>query len=166
LNMSHSKKQVINFREGITRVVGEFTTYETIEVDQYSKVYKAPRQIGVIASLADNACKMFLYVQQVLQVEQDFVVLKPDKVAKDLKISNSTVYLAIKNLMDQSILAKKGTCEYWINPKLLFNGNRKDYLINAIPDRIEFVNRKDMNTVEYDKEIPEGNMIVHGHKLS
>lgn len=154
-----------NIIEGVTTITKEITDYEIIELGEFVKVYKYPRQLGFINSLSGAGAKLYIYIQSKLPSDQDFIVLKTNKVSKDLNVSVATVYNCIENLIDSGVLCKRGNSEYWINPTILFNGNRKTYILNNAPETVEYV-RDGKPTIEYDSPVAEGNTILFNKLLS
>lgn len=148
-----------NYTEGVTTITKEITDYEIIELDEFVKVYKFPRQLGFINALNGAGAKMYLYIQSKLPSDQDFILLKTSKVSKDLNVSVATVYNCIDNLIDAGVLCKKGNSEYWINPTILFNGNRKHYIMDNAPEKIEYI-KDGKPTIEYDTPVIEGNIVT------
>jgi len=148
-----------NYTEGVTTITKEITDYEIIELDEFVKVYKFSRQLGFINALNGAGAKMYLYIQSKLPSDQDFIILKTNKVSKDLNVSVATVYNCIDNLIDAGVLCKKGNSEYWINPTILFNGNRKHYIMDNAPEKIEYI-KDGKPTIEYDTPVVAGNIIT------
>ena len=55
-----------NYTEGVTTITKEITDYEIIELDEFVKVYKFPRQLGFINELNGAGSKLYLYLQSKL----------------------------------------------------------------------------------------------------
>lgn len=148
-----------SYTEGVTTIKREIIEYDVLELDPFVKVYRFPRQVGFINQLNGAGSKLFLYVQCKLEHEKDTIILKTEKVAKELNVSVATVYNCIDNLIDAGVLCKKGNSEYWINPSVLYNGNRKEYILQNAPERVEYV-KDPKPTIQYDQPVPEGNTLM------
>lgn len=108
-----------------------------IERDRKVSLYKTENIKGLIAALTPIATKVYLYITLSLGEQMDYVKLTLTDVQKELNIgSKNTLYKAIEELETYSIIAKKRNGEFWINPFLLFNGNRIDYFQKQYPDNV------------------------------
>ena len=108
-----------------------------IERDRKVSLYKTENIKGLIAALSPIATKVYLYITLSLGEQMDYVKLTLTDVQKELNIgSKNTLYKAIEELETYSIIAKKRNGEFWINPFLLFNGNRIDYFQKQYPDNV------------------------------
>jgi len=111
-----------------------------IERDRKVSLYKGENIKGLIGNLSPMATKLYLYIALSLGEQMDYVKLTLTEVQKELNIgSKNTLYKAIEELELYSIIAKKRNGEFWINPFLLFNGNRIDYFQKTYPDNIDIV---------------------------
>jgi len=91
---------------------------------QYIKLFTG--SCSGLLELSFVGLRVVIYSCLVLPVRRDVVSLNPADVCLMLSISNSSFYRAIDELVDKKIMARKlgSTIEYWINPNVLFNGNR------------------------------------------
>lgn len=137
------KKSIIrnttNTNESVSQLYSETTMTSLIEVDTFTKNYKYSRQLGLIKDLSPLGCRLYIYILYKLKKDQDYINLKRSRVSKDLGISTSGIGLAIGSLVDSGLLCKKSQSEYWINPIIMFNGNRKAYFIKQAPDMITYL---------------------------
>jgi hypothetical protein len=108
-----------------------------IERDRKVALYKPENIKGLIGALSPIATKVYMYIALSLGEQMDYVKLTLTEVQKELNIgSKNTLYKAIEELETYSIIAKKRNGEFWINPFLLFNGNRIDYFQKHYPDSV------------------------------
>jgi hypothetical protein len=54
--------------------------------------------------------------------------------------SRSTYYKYLQEIVDNAIVIKSKSSSYWINPTLVFNGNRIDYYKEHCPECISEIN--------------------------
>lgn len=137
------------------KVLSKTSEIKPVEVDTFAKVYHIGRKYGLISNLSAQGCRMFLYVQMTIEQDQDWVKLPAEEVGKRLNLSLLTVRLGIKDLIDNGILCKRGKSDYWINPIVLFSGNRLQYFETIAPDKIKRVkdrNPRVLHIAGYDKQ--------------
>lgn len=137
------------------KVLSKTSEVKPVEVDSFAKVYHISRKYGLISNLSAQGCRMFLYLQMTLEQDQDWVKLPAEEVGKRLNLSLLTVRLGIKDLIDNGILCKRGKSDYWINPIVLFSGNRLQYFEATAPNRIKRVKDKNprvLHIAGYDKQ--------------
>ena len=80
-----------------------------------------------IMELPTPSLKMFIYAMDRLKPLQETVFLHSDDCMVVCGFKSVTSYReGIRGLIDQKIIARKigSNMEYWINPNVLFNGNR------------------------------------------
>lgn len=141
----HSTTNVINVRDvpedGI--IVGKYRTEINsyiMEQQERTSVYRVPYIINVLFKHLSSAGRdLLLYIIYKLPKEQDWINLKYDKVLKEMDVSRSTLSRAIQNLVDNAYIIKKAQSDYWINPTLLYKGNRLSYYNDNCPECIEVV---------------------------
>lgn len=143
LRKEYITNRVVNVEQGVSRIEQSVTDYRDIEVDEFVKLYRISYQLGLLKEMNAIGCRMYLYVQAKLKPEYDYIYLKREKVMKDLELSHTSVGSGIQNLVDVGILCKKSQSEYWINPVVLFNGDRKQYFKKYAPKNITYI--KDNN---------------------
>jgi len=90
----------------------------------YTKVYMSA--FLHLNDLNYSAVKVFNYMVHTLKSNRDTVYLNCADVELNCKISQASYYTAIKALIEAKVIARKvgSTMEFWINPNILFNGNR------------------------------------------
>lgn len=145
----------IRKEENHCKVLSKTSEIKPVEVDAFAKVYHIGRKYGLVSNLSAQGCRMFLYVQMTIEQDQDWLRLPAEEVGKRLNLSLLTVRLGIKDLIDNGILCKRGKSDYWINPIVLFSGNRLQYFETTAPDKIKRVkdrNPRVLHVASYDKQ--------------
>lgn len=95
-----------------------------IEKDRYVKVYFD--WIEVLRGLSYSGINMLLYVMDIIQYNSDVIILDRDLCCKHSNFGKNVYYRGIKDLVRCGIIMKRGSgVSYWINPHVMFNGNRK-----------------------------------------
>lgn len=98
-----------------------------IEADAKSSFYHE-QLTPIIPQLNAGALKLLLFISLKLRWNQDKVTLDRDGYMLWAgSTSLQSFYNARKDLEDFSVISKAGTNDYWINPFLLFRGNRVQY---------------------------------------
>lgn len=106
----------------VTKVVTGKT--ELHDPMMYTKVYLSA--FMHLNDLPYSAVKVFNYMVHTLRSNRDTVYLNCADIEAQCKISQASYYTAIKALIEAKIIARKvgSSMEFWINPNVLFNGNR------------------------------------------
>lgn len=86
-----------------------------------------------------NTLKLYLHIiYRCLKKDQDYIDLKVKEIMELLQVSKNTVYAAVEQLCEFKVLSvRKGRNVYWINPELLFKGNRATYIDENAPECIK-----------------------------
>lgn len=141
----HSTTNTINVKDipedGI--IVGKYKTEISsylIEQQERTSVYRYSYVINVLFKhLTSSGRDLLLYIIYKLPKEQDWINLKYDKVLNEMGVSRATLSRAIQNLVDNAYITKKAQSDYWVNPTLIYKGNRLAYYNENCPDCIEIV---------------------------
>ena len=139
LNKKTIKVEVTRMNSSVVEIEQTTTTTKPVETQEFTKVYKMSNHLGLIKEMNPAGCRMMLFIQAKLKQDQDFIELKREKVAKQLDVSANTVSLGILNLTECGILSKKSQSEWWINPEVLFVGNRFKYVKANSPKSIKYI---------------------------
>lgn len=97
--------------------------------------------LEALMGLTGPGLKVFLWLLGNLKPKQDRVILVPVQVAKHLNYkSTKPIHDGIKDLMTSNIIARaytgtRGTPAYWINPTVLYNGNRRNLWDNQFHNK-------------------------------
>lgn len=101
----------------------------TEPTDTYSYTKFFHEGIHSIKNLGIPAYHMLHYASMMLKPNKESVVISAEAFLKEFDYSATSLriyYSAVTELITRSLLAKKAnaTNTYWINPNILFNGNR------------------------------------------
>lgn len=103
---------------------------------KYSKLFKDFSM--VIANLNEASIKMFMYIHEHIDINNDVVCIMKEDYLKHYGYAPTnkyTYYQALEGLLRADIIRKKAGSSvcYWINPNIIFNGDRtklKNVIIN------------------------------------
>lgn len=111
-----------------------------VDKDTRVSVYKPTDLRSLFCSFNGITLKLYMYIALSLQKDCDEVKID---FSKFMELSNlrskTSVYNAIAELQTYSIIQKKHKNVYWINPFLIFNGNRVAYFQTNFPEQIKVV---------------------------
>jgi hypothetical protein len=101
-----------------------------VDKEEFVKVFKD--QLTIIFELTKTAQKMLTYFIKVLGVNKDFVVFDKEKAKLYSGLSSkASIYAGLSELIQKQVIAKSNLSQiYFINPAILFNGDRL-VVINA-----------------------------------
>jgi hypothetical protein len=90
----------------------------------YTKVFK--NDIQGLYQMSVNGHKLFLYCIYNIQPNRDTIILHPQICMQECGMKRTSFFFGIKELKARNIIEQKErfNCEYYINPNILFNGNR------------------------------------------
>jgi hypothetical protein len=115
--------------DGVPHGIYEIPKGRTIPIDtaKYSKLFKNYGML--LANLNEAAIKMFMYIHEHLGVNSDYVCITKEDYLKYYGYAPTnkyTYYQALEGLLKADVMKKKAgsTVCYWINPNILFNGDR------------------------------------------
>jgi len=125
----------VNAKGTISKSANDGVIYEgsiinsTYYVDKQEKVNIYRKPVADMDNLLFNVLNskgrdLYLYIQNHIPKNQDYLELKIKKVTSSIGISRNSVVNAIKELKIAGIIASKSQSIYWINPEIIFNGNR------------------------------------------
>ena len=101
-----------------------------VDKEEFVKVFKD--QLTIIFELSKTAQKMLTYFIKVLGINKDFVVFDKEKARLYSGLnSKASMYAGMSELIQKQVIAKSNLTQiYFINPAILFNGDRL-VVINA-----------------------------------
>lgn len=144
VNLTIYKRKVTEYlvsKGDVNKVVSEMSQTQEWEKDKYIKVYVDDPIINLYKELTPASCKLVLYVQLNLLYNTDQIELNTEDCMRFLGVeSRTTYYKYLQELVDNAILSKCKGSNYWINPLLIFNGNRIEYYREHCPECIQEVN--------------------------
>lgn len=106
-----------------------------MERQQTTKIYHGKPLMDIIMQLNDRDLRLFTYIVYMLEQNKDYIRIVPETYLKRTGTKDKRTYkAAINSLIRYNIIAATGFDNvYWINPNILFSGNR----IAKYPDNIE-----------------------------
>jgi hypothetical protein len=141
LTVFKSVKTLTTYEEGnINKVVS--TTSQEIEWEKasFTKVYNDSSIINLYKELTPTACKLVIFIQLNLPKNIDIIDLRSNVCMEFLGVSKATYYKSLQELIDNAIVTKYKTNTYWINPVLIFNGDRIKYYKDKFPECVDTIN--------------------------
>jgi hypothetical protein len=95
-----------------------------VDKEEFVKVFKD--QLAIIFDLTKTGQKMLTYFIKVLGINKDFVVFDKDKAKLYSGLhSKASMYAGLSELIQKQIIAKSNLTQiYYINPSIIFNGDR------------------------------------------
>lgn len=132
-----------SFQKGRNSLYRETTEKYYVEEQQKITIYK-PGNTKVSTTFAFQVLNsqgrdLFFYIMYSLSKDSDIIRLDPKTVTAAMNISLPTFYRGVTNLKENMVITPCKRTEYWINPLLLFRGDRIDYYQQQCPDCIEVV---------------------------
>jgi hypothetical protein len=97
--------------------------------------------LDVLMKLSGPGIKVLLWIIGSVKPKQDRIILVPAQVANKLEYKQTKpVHDGIKDLISNGIIARaytgvRGTPAYWINPTILYNGNRRSLWDNQFHNK-------------------------------
>jgi hypothetical protein len=154
--MVSNGKQLVDTNTGEIENITHIVSYKEVDNEEYIKFYTG--NIALTFDLTSAGNKAFIIILVVTQKEaigKDEIYIN-DEVAVsyaeelDVKISASTFRRGIKELINKQIIAKSTkTNIYFINPNLIFNGDRVAFTqavskrkINSAEEQLEMFDDK------------------------
>lgn len=116
----------------------------TVDVESNTKIFK--KGISDRMLMDGNTVKLFVLIASKLGKNKDRIRIRTNEYADHLKLNAKTIRRGLKNLSDYDIISKDRKDMYWINPAVIFNGDR--YKTFADDDRVKKVDI-------YEKEVED-----------
>lgn len=97
---------------------------EKVDKEQFSKIFVGQTQY--LYDLSNTATKVFFYFLNALKINQASVLFDINECKTITKLKDKhTIYKALAELVDKKIIARETRPHiYWINPQVIFNGDR------------------------------------------
>jgi predicted transcriptional regulator len=118
-------------------IVKEEKNYRTSDVTNFARLFLIGNLDKIIADCRPMAAKLFLYILSKMEKNSDVVDLPFHEIAEAFDVSKSTVHLAVKDLQEAAVIRRKGKTMFWLNPHIMFYGNRRLYYKKRYPGQIE-----------------------------
>ena len=146
---------------------GTVAMYKEVDVEEFVKVYVQNVQIFFeLSSSAQKVLVPLMYIIQKTAKDKAHVFFSPREAQEaclslQLKpISKATYHRGIKDLIQAQFIAVhiNGAFWYWINPNVLFNGNRVDFIKAYKIKRQEEKQR--IEQIEQHSLLPQSNPLI------
>lgn len=126
----HFRRILVKRGDTINEATGEVVDkgeYVTVDNKPFIKVYK--EALPLFQELSNRGSRVLFRVMEELGNLEDEVYIHAPSYAKAFGVKNvRDINFGIKELLDRDILCKKAeSCMYFVNVRLLFNGNRVRY---------------------------------------
>ena len=120
-----SKGHAVDFNTGL--IIKDNNQYTELDKKPFVKLFN--EGLPIIQELKSNAVRVLLDILMDLKKEEDEVYINTRSLAKKHGLSNTRDILSgIKELLDKDIICRKAEKDmYFINVRLIFNGNRVKY---------------------------------------
>lgn len=107
------------------------------------KLYKLTDKF-ILSEFTHGELLLLFYIINNIGRSKDSIKLKIDELAKQTGKSRRTINYAIKGLIGKEFISKQENTQstYWINPYILFRGNRVNYFEQNNPDLINKIYKK------------------------
>ena len=118
------------------------TTEILVEEQKHIKIFKTgnnAQYTSFVFSLNRYARDIYLYIQCNIGENQDTIQLSQDKICDTTGMGRNSYYEGVEDLKNNSIICNYKRNEYWINPFILFRGDRLAYYKEYCPDCIQNV---------------------------
>lgn len=118
------------------------TTEILVEEQKKISIYKTGNNnqyTAFIFSFNRYARDIYLYIQCNIGEDQDTIQLNQEKICEATGMGRNSYYEGIEDLKGNSIIAPFKRNEYWINPFILFRGDRLSYYKEYCPECIQNV---------------------------
>jgi hypothetical protein len=133
------KKKTVSISSSPQMTINEYGQYigdsymivkRNVDKEEFVKVFK--NQLKLIFDLTKTAQKVLGYFIENLGMNKDFVIFDRTKAKISSSLySDSSIYQGLSELIQKSVIAKSKLSQiYFINPAILFNGDRL-IVINA-----------------------------------
>ncbi len=139
--------------DGNGQILGNtvFMRNKSVDEEQFAKFFFAG--FKAFYDLKPSSIKVFGYILKQLRPNSDEFVLLVDECAAAINYSSSTVYQALGELGRANIIARgKAECLFYINPMVVFNGDRvtfaTTYINKNYPQKYKTTSGRVKGTIE------------------
>jgi len=113
-------------------ITGRTEIGQVIEVGGEEFIQLFTKDIGIWFNFERSTQKIFAQILQKIQSEainRDKFYYSIEDMEKDVSLSRTTIYKSLTELINKGVIAKhKHTNWFFLNPSLLFNGDRADFV--------------------------------------
>jgi hypothetical protein len=128
-----TRKKTVSITTNPKMVIGENGQYlgdsymvvrKNVDKEEFVKIFKD--QLRIIFELSKKSQKLLSYFAENLNMNNDYILFDRKKAKLNSGISSDrSIYLALSELIQKGIIAKStSSFVYYINPAILFNGDR------------------------------------------
>jgi len=144
---------VVNQNTG--EIDGHTAFIKAFEVDETRFVKLFLSELGALWDLSKAALKVFTYVMKELRVNADYIYLYTDDCMEHTGYkSERSVINGITELIEHNIIARSTRPNrYFINPMIVFNGNRVTFAKTYIKKRREQRDTQTIDMFEQQKQL-------------
>ena len=129
----------IETTESIKKEAGSINWSYNVEKQKHTKVYHTPYDDKLFFSLSPKSLSLIFYIILNIKENEDFIPMSYQLVSQKINISLNTYYSCMKELKDNAFIANKERGIYWVNPQIIFNGNRMRYFEERYPASLVIV---------------------------
>ena len=106
-----------------------------VDKQRFIKVYV--ESLMLFSDLSKRAIMLFAVLLQRLEKDKAVVYLVPQEIVRDMEISEPTYYRALSELLSAKVIARHSASSviYFINPALMFNGDRMTLVNRYVMDQ-------------------------------
>lgn len=140
-------KLIVDEKSGEIEGHTAFMRFIEVDEEKFAKLYLS--QLSAFWDLPKPAIKVFSYIMTVLIPKRDeFYFFMEDCLTYTGYSSERSVFEGLSGLIDSGIIARgKDNVRYFINPLVVFNGNRVTFAKTYIKKRKEILPEKNINNL-------------------
>ena len=134
------------------------TTEILVEEQKHIKIYKTGNNLQsttFMFSMNKFARDIYLWMQCNIGEDQDTIVLDMDKICDTVGIGKDSYYKGIEDLKINCFITPYKKNKYWINPYILFRGDRIAYYREQCPDCIKNVTNVYREHITNKENVPQ-----------
>lgn len=127
---------IIRTEEGFNLPTGSFKNTIVVEEQSCTKLWHDVDFRNIILTMSPEATKLFIYIQYTLKPNEDYIWINSRLFQDCCKITKKQIYLnAVEELVRYGVITTTIYPDtYWINPLIIFSGNR----LKKYPENIKY----------------------------
>ena len=144
--------------------LGHTTFIRQIKVDEekFAKIYL--NQFSAFYDLRKSSMQLIGYIMNHLIPNKDVFYLYIEDVIEELGLGKATIYRALEQLLDNKLIARgRSEEQFFINPMIIFNGNRVTFAQSYIK---ETANTDELPLLETGKEAFDSVLSKKHHQIT
>lgn len=111
----------------------------TVEKQKHTKLYHTAYDDKLFFNLSNKARDIVFYILLNIKENLDYIELSFDIIKKKVNISRKLYYDSMKELKEKAIVSNRRQGSFWVNPQIIFNGNRKEFFKINYPNNLKVV---------------------------